>query len=300
MEGLTVITNPYNYNAWKIYNEGSEEIIRSEPKLYHGKRCTDDWRREHIYEMCGLPVDYKEISRNDDHPAISATKQYRMLTAEALRSNHGVIAAGGFCNYAPALVGGIQEAYGSEIRIGVIWIDAHPDCHIAEEEADGTRLVAVPVSVMLGTTLEKYRTEICGLKVPIAGNCFLAAGVRIMDETAAAVYERTGVKWIQSDRFSDHTYFQKVVDDLAEHSDILFVSVDADIMNPRYVPSYIKSVSLGETPESVAENVRIVMRTGKVAVLSMFCFDFDLYEKHGEITSASGRKILAEAVKEWR
>ena len=78
------------------------------------------------------------------------------------------------------------------------------------------------------------------------------------------------------------------------------LAIDADILKTEAIPAYIKAVPYGQEVETVARNAGIVMDTGKVAAVSLFCFDFDRYDQGGEQTYASGAAILGECLSRWQ
>lgn len=82
--------------------------------------------------------------------------------------------------------------------------------------------------------------------------------------------------------------------------DVLYLSVDIDILKSEYIPAYAKTVPGGHDIETVMRNIRIVMNTGKVAAYSMFCVDFDHYEQNGEWMYRNGMKLIAAGLENWK
>ncbi len=300
---LSVIESPYMYNAWKAGIDGNgKEYFESQEKYFTGPRTSDWFRENKVYDAAGVPVDITVLDHTKDpgsQPCAAVTRQVSDLVFRAVSDGSKAVMVNGYCNYAPAVAGGIQRAIGPDRTLGLIWIDAHSDCRIVTAD-EPRRLVAVPMSTMLGKTLDGYRTQVCRLAEPIIGSNIVAGDVRFMDETSGGIFEKEGVIRLDGTAFADRKRWEDEVGSLAERVDAIYISVDADILKAQYIPSYIKAVPYGHDPETVAENVAAAVRTGKAAALSLFCFDFDLWENGGETTCRSAACILESALKNWK
>lgn len=303
--GLTVIECKYNYNGWNVDCSKGKPIYSSEIKLYQYPRATDFYHETKVYEAAGLPieiynVDFERYRQNYPQPCFGVTRDFSDAVCKGVEKGNAVFIAGGFCNYAPAIVGGIQRAIGEDKKIGVVWVDAHADCQIAETASGPRRFVGLPMSLMLGLTLEDFRREACGLERPCLGDHVVAGDLRIMDEETAAILQTQGVHWLDATGFNNEDMWREAITRLAEKVDAIFLSVDADILSSEYVPSYFKTVPYGHDLETVKRNVRIVMESGKVAAFSTFCFDFDNYYQNGLRTAESGAEIIRAGLGNWR
>ena len=294
MKKLTVLECPFRYSAWKAVSDHGREEYISAVNAYQGNTCMHEWHRRNVYAQYNGE---KEFTALTGDCAETITENCALAVKKAMAEDSVFLMTGGYCNYAPAIAGGLQEGL-KDKRIGVIWMDAHADCCIAEGK-ESMRFVAVPTSTMLGLTLPKYRENICHLHTPIPGNDFLASGVRIMDEETAQIYTDSHVIWLDQSAYESDR-FEAEVQALSERTDVIYLSIDADILHPKYVPSYIKAVPFGCDPETVSRKAASVMKTGKVKAVSLFCFDFDLYQNDGEITEESGRKILESILQNWQ
>lgn len=136
-KGLTVVECPYNYNAWTVDCTAGTPVYSSELKLYEGRRDVDLYHETNLYQAMGLPVeihgvDYGRYKEEYPQPCLGVTREFSDAVYAGVRKGDFVLVAGGFCNYAPAIAGGIQRAIGQDKKIGVVWMDAHADCQIAE------------------------------------------------------------------------------------------------------------------------------------------------------------------------
>lgn len=303
MKGLSVVECKYCYNKWRVEIKNGKPAFTSKIREHQQPRTVDLYHQEHVYEKAAVPVeihevDYKNYMQYEPYEGI--TRAFSDAVCESVSKGFAVMIAGGYCNYAPAVVGGMQRAAGTDKTIGVIWMDAHADCRIPEKLDEPVRLVGVPMSTMLGLTLEDYRKNTCGLLVPCKGENILASDMRIMDEMSAETLYEAKVNWLDASVYEDEPAWRKAVAELAAKTDMIYLSVDADILKPEYVPAYEKTVPYGHSLDVVKRNVRIALETGKVCAFSLFCFDFDHYERGGERTCKSALEIVETALESWK
>ena len=301
--GLKVIECKYCYAEWDASLDHNKEIFTSKINEFKQRRDVDLYHLCGVYRTAGIPVeiddiDYKETEARQPHEAI--TRSISDSVCQGVASSKAVILAGGYCNYAPAVAGGIQRAIGKDKKIGVVWIDAHTDNQRLEDYNEPVRLVAVPMSTMVGQTLPDYRTRVCGLEVPIDGRNVIVSDARITDPDEEINYTNAGIHKICAATFQDNSKWQEAINKLSDSVDALYLSVDADILKHEYIPAYEDVVLGGHDIEIVMNNIATVINTGKVSAMSLFCIDFDHYERNGGFTYLSGMKLLASALNNWR
>jgi len=153
---------------------------------------------------------------------------------------------------------------------------------------------------MLGQTYEYWRKDICGLKKPIEGAHLLIGDTRANEGEMDHTMEKAGVIHVSHDQFACCNIWQKKVNDFAKDVDAIYLSVDVDILNKKYIPAYEKEVENGHDIETVMQNIHAVMNTGKVNAFSMFCLDFDHYEHGGKETYRNGMKLISSGLEAWK
>lgn len=305
VSGLTVIEYPYCYNAWDVEMIQGKPIFHSQiKKLMH--RETDAYHKSQVFQTMGVPVTIEDINypgSQEGSPYKVVTKNVSDCVCAALKRGDAVLFAGGYCNFAPAIAGGLQRAIGTDKKIGVIWIDAHADCRIPGQTAfSPTRLVSVPMAVLSGiadSALLDYRKNICGLTVPCSGENIIASDIRIMDEETGHNLMSAGILKLDASEFASEETWKQRVDELAQRVDAIYVSVDADILKHQYIPSYCKHVPFGQELSTVARNVATATSTGKVCALSLFCFNFDDKPEEATQTYQSSIAIIRNALASW-
>ena len=117
--GLTVIECKYCYNKWRVDCSGGTPVFTSELKEFQQPREVDLYHACGAYSAMGVPVeihnvDYENYSQYA--PYAGVTRDYSDAVYSALSQGRAVLAAGGYCNYAPAILGGLQRALGAHRR----------------------------------------------------------------------------------------------------------------------------------------------------------------------------------------
>ncbi|WP_338149005.1 arginase family protein [Dysosmobacter acutus] len=183
--------------------------------------------------------------------------------------------------------------------MGLIWVDAHADNRIVETSSTPVRMVGVRLSMMAGQTLPNFRKEICGLHLPIKGEHIIASDFRIMDEPTAEALCNANILRLEASVFEDAAAWERAVKKLASEVDVIYLSVDADILKAKYIPAYEKAVPYGHDLDVVMRNIRIVMETGKIVAYSVFCIDFDHYDRGGNYTYLNGMQLVTAGLSNW-
>lgn len=303
-KGLTVIECGHCYNRWRVDTRVSPSKVISSIKPFKGPRDVEYYRKRGLYEEMGLPVEIREADfekYKQYEPYIGIMKNFSDEVCRGLKKGNAVLIPTGYCAYAPAIAGGIQRALGTDKKIGVVWIDAHADNRVVEtSELEEVRLVGIPVSAMAGQTMEKWRKEACGLEIPCEGKNILASDLRMTDEEFERNKKAAGLIHLTAAEFEDEERWKTAVSELAGRVDVIYLSVDADILRAEDIPAYEKYVPEGHTIACVSRNIQIVMETGKVVAYSLFCIDFDHYEKGGERMYESGRCLLSAGIGKWK
>lgn len=304
IKGLSVIECGYCYNRWRVVKENGGQRVISEIREFLQPRDVELYHLCGVYHKMGVPIEITEIDYENykqDAPYIGVMKNFSDEVCKGLQKGNAVLIPTGYCAHAPAIAGGIQRALGENKIIGVVWIDAHSDNRIVEtSEASEMRFVSFPVSALVGQTMEEWRKTACGLTVPCEGKNVLASDIRMLEPEFEENMRAAGIVHLTASEFADAEAWRRAVDDLAERVDAIYLSVDADILKPEYIPAYEKVVPDGHDIDCVMNNIRMVMETGKVAAYSVFCVDFDHYENDGEKTYLSGMKMIAAGLENWK
>lgn len=301
LNGLTVVEFNCRETVWRIYNKPDGFEIVDEIEPYEQRRDVDLFHECELYGKTGMPYEVCEVNPDTAplKPYQGVMKQFSDIVCEGIKKGNAVLIPTGFCMYAPAIAGGIQRAVGKAKKIGVVWVDAHCDNRVAEA-AEMTRFVGIPVSTMAGQTFESWRKEFCGLEEPVCGKNIVASDIRVIDEHCLKNMLDAEIVHLTTPDFKNEAVWKSAIDSLAERVDVIYLSVDMDILHNSFTPAYIKCVPGGHEVETVLRNVRNVMETNKVLAFSLFCADFDRYENGGETTYQNAMRIIGAALENWK
>lgn len=302
MKRLKVLECPYPYVGWYADDLDSASFT-SWTTPFKNRPMTEDFKLCGVYGAGGVPYEVAEFAREayphlSPHDAVARDLSNKVY--EAISSGWSVLVSSGYCVYAPAILGGMQRALGQDSRLGVVWIDAHADSVVlGKPGTEHATLVGIPLSTSIGLTAPEWRRKSCGLAVPCDPRNVLASDLRASDEQCLEMVCHAGVVHLREGQFEDRALWAEEVRRLADRVDAIYLSVDADILSPEYVPAYYREELGGHDPWTLLENMSSVFATGKVAALSIFCFDFDKVENERDATCLNAMRVIGGALKTW-
>lgn len=302
MERLNVLECPYPYVGWYADDLDSAGF-NSWTKPFENRSMTEDFKLCGVYGAGGVPYEIVEFDREayphlPPHEAIVQDLSDKVCTA--ISDGCSVYVSSGYCVYAPAILGGMQRALGCEARLGIVWIDAHADSVVlGKPGTEHATLVGIPLSTSIGLTAPDWRCRACGLAVPCDPRNVLASDLRASDEQCLEMVRHAGVVHLCENQFENRALWAEEVRHLADRVDAIYLSIDADILSPEYVPAYYREEPGGHDPWTLLENMSSVFATGKVAALSTFCFDFDKVGDKREVTCLNAMRVIGGALKTW-
>lgn len=295
---------PYLYAAWRVDKQNPHNVFSERKNFSSDRRALEDYHLCGVYGKAGLPYETVTIDGSpypDLEPYQAIPLHFATECQKAVQENKKVLIASGYCAFAPAIVGGLEQALGEDKKTGVVWVDAHCDNVIVEEaQHDDLRFVGFPLSTIAGQTMRDWGKQYCKLERPCPGEQILVGDGRRSGAEELHNLRQAGIPRVTEEQFEDSSYWKKQVEKLAEKVDAIFLMVDVDIMNSACVPAYFRQEPGGHDVSKVMENVRIVMETGKVAAFACFCVDFDKYSAGGDITYLNGMRVIGAGLEAWK
>ena len=157
------------------------------------------------------------------------------------------------CPSMPGLVAGLQHSGPTPepLRVGMLWLDAHPDFNTPETTRSGS-LGGMPVAVATGRALHGIRRD-AGLEPPMADRHVVMGGVRLTDPLEQHLLDTSDIEQLSVDDLrtaSDAVFLQ--LDRLAKSTDVLYVHIDMDVLDPSEVPGHGNKVPGGPTSQELA------------------------------------------------
>ena len=157
------------------------------------------------------------------------------------------------CPSMPGLVGGLQHSGPSSetIRIGMLWLDAHPDFNTPETTRSGS-LGGMPVAVATGRALARMRVE-AKLDPPLADRNIVMGGVRLTDPLEQDLLDRSAIEQLSVDdlRNGSPKVFAQL-DRLSRLVDKIYVHIDMDVLDTTEVMGHQNKVPNGPSSAELA------------------------------------------------
>lgn len=216
--------------------------------------------------------------------------------ADGLRAGQAVAMVGGNCHHVTGVLGGLQDVYGAGARIGLVWLDAHGDFNTPQTTISGS-LGGMPLAVCAGLAWPSWR-EGSHIAAPLPTDRIVLCDGRNLDPAEAALLHAVGVTIAAPAPGFLGVDFGKAARALAEHVDVIYLHIDADILDEAYMPNHVTKEPRGPSMEQVLAIIEAVMATGKVAayaVVSVFPEGVG-----GDVSVAAGSRLIGEGLALWR
>ena len=255
------------------------------------------------YTKAGVLFDYAEPDLSENERTAVETDNIGRLNgsiadhvANARRENRAILMTGGNCCHITGVVGGLQDVHGPDVKVGLVWFDAHGDYNTPQTTLSGM-LGGMPVAVCAGLAFPNWR-ELSHIKSPIPTDRIVMVDVRNLDEAEEQLVRATGVKTCQPAPGFPGEPLEPAIQELADNCDIIYLHIDSDILDERYVPNHGTVEPNGPSMDEVMAALDVVMNTGKVAVLALV----SIYgEGEGaDISIASGIEVLERGLASWQ
>jgi len=157
------------------------------------------------------------------------------------------------CPSMPGLVAGLQHSGPTHevIRVGMLWLDAHPDFNTPETTRSGS-LGGMPVAVATGRALHQIRLD-ATLDPPLADRYIVMGGVRLTDPLEQHLLDSSMIEQLTVEdlRTASDAVFEQL-DRLAAITDRLYIHIDMDVLDEREVMGHGNKVPGGPTSEELA------------------------------------------------
>jgi arginase len=192
------------------------------------------------------------------------------MVAENWRS--GVLTVGllGNCTSVIGVLGGLQNsgAEGGLRDVGLVFIDAHGDFNVPETTLSGM-LGGMPVAVSAGMALHNLRRE-SGLDPGIPTEHIVMGAVRDLDPLERELVEESRIQHLSTEDLADRPELVRAqIERLARSTDVIYVHIDMDVLDPREVPGHPLTVPNGPTSLELASALTEMFRHPKVAALGI-------------------------------
>jgi arginase len=163
------------------------------------------------------------------------------------------------CNGLMGMLAGHQRASGSwkPLKVGLVWIDAHGDFNTPETSLSGM-MGGMPVAISTGHCLHHIRRA-CGLDPPLPISYVTMVGVRDTDPWEQNRIDTYKIPQITvPDLKSGSPRIYEEMERLAGLTDLIYVHVDLDILDPEDIPGANLPVENGPTADELGDALEMM------------------------------------------
>lgn len=200
------------------------------------------------------------------------------------------------CPSMPGLVAGLQRSgpTAAPLRIGMLWLDAHPDFNTPETTRSGS-LGGMPVAVATGRALTRMRLD-AKLDPAMQDEHVVMGGVRLTDPLEQELLDASRIQQVSVDdlRTRSAAVFAQL-DRLHRETDKLYIHIDLDVLDPREVMGHGNKVPNGPSSEELAMLFEEIFRRYPKA--SAIGFATIPSSDEGGLSIAAVNRMIAAAVR---
>ena len=200
------------------------------------------------------------------------------------------------CPSMPGLVAGLQRSGATRepIKIGMLWLDAHPDFNTPETTRSGS-LGGMPVAVATGRALQVMRLD-AKLDPPLPDRHVVMGGVRLTDPLEQHLLDNSMIEQLSADDLRNMTpAVWGQLDRLNQLTDKIYVHIDMDVLDPREVMGHGNKVPNGPSSEQLAKLFEAIFT--KYPKASAIGFATIPATDEGGLSIAAVNRMIAAAVR---
>src|SRR5438477_2522679 len=215
------------------------------------------------------------------------------LVSEERRSGYLPVGLLANCNGMLGMLSGLQHSGpgAKPLRVGMVFIDAHGDFNTPETTLSGM-LGGMPVAIAAGQCLTRMRMK-AGLEPAIPTRHIVEVCVRDTDPLEQELLDRSEIQQLTLDDVRTRSAnLHKEMKRLSELTDVIYVHVDMDALDPREVSGHPLTVPGGPTSLDLAAALTEMFKYEKVAAFGVASTPFDDHDKAGLSRQAAYNLIL--------
>jgi arginase len=152
------------------------------------------------------------------------------------------------CSALMGMLAGLQHSgpTARPLRVGLVFIDAHGDFNTPETTLSGM-LGGMPVAISAGMGLERLRLK-SGLDPALPQRHIVLAAVRDTDPLEQDLLDRSAVEFLSTEDIKSRSAnVDRQMKRLSELTDLIYVHVDMDVLDPKEVVGHPLTVPGGPT-----------------------------------------------------
>jgi arginase len=182
-----------------------------------------------------------------------ALGDFARIVAQNERDGYFTVGLYATCPSMPGMIAGLQHSGpdGKLLRIGMLWLDAHPDFNTPETTRSGS-MGGMPVAIATGRALKNLRLD-ATLDPPLRDEDVVMGGVRLTDPLEQDLLDHSKIQQLSvSDIRQITPAVWRQLDRLNAQVDKLYIHIDMDVLDPREVSMHVNKVQGGPSSEELA------------------------------------------------
>ena len=197
------------------------------------------------------------------------------------------------CSALMGMLGGLQHSGPTSVplRVGLVFIDAHGDFNTPETTLSGM-LGGMPVAISAGLGLTRLRLK-SGLDPALPERNIVLAGARDVDPLEQDLLDRSAVERMSVEDIKTRSpSIAAQMKRLESATDVIYVHVDMDVLDPPEVAGHPLAVPGGPTSLELAAALTEIFRHDKAAAFGVASTPSGDQDREGRSRQAAYNLIL--------
>src|SRR5213082_2126443 len=230
-----------------------------------------------------------------NHLALASGDMTKLVAEERRKGNLpiGLLAN---CNGLLGMLSGLQHSGPSAkpLRVGMVFVDAHGDFNTPETTLSGM-LGGMPVAIAAGQCLTRMRIK-AGLEPAVPTRHIVEMCVRDTDPLEQELLDRSDIQQLTlEDVRTRSANLHREMKRLSETTDVIYIHIDMDVLDPREVPGHPLAVPGGPTSIELAAALTEMFKYEKVAAFGVASTPYGEKDQTGISRQAAYNLILGAA-----
>jgi arginase len=225
-----------------------------------------------------------------------AEGQLAKVVADERRNGNLPVGLLANCSSILGMLSGLQHSGPSAkpLRVGMVFVDAHGDFNTPETTLSGM-LGGMPVAIAAGQCLTRMRIK-TGLEPAVPTRHIVEVCVRDTDPLEQELLDRSEIQQLTlEDVRTRSANLHAAIKRLSESTDVIYIHVDMDGLDPREVPGHPLTVPGGPTSLELAAALTEMFKYEKVAAFGVASTPYGDKDKTGVSRQAAYNLILGAA-----
>ncbi len=176
------------------------------------------------------------------------------------------------------------------LRVGLVYLDAHADFNLPETTMSGM-LGGMDVAVAAGLCLTRLRLK-TGLDPALPTRYIVFGGLRDVDPLEQELLDRSDCAFLSVDDLRRTSpELDRQMERLGRLTDVIYVHIDMDVLDPSEVRGHSLNVPLGPTSRELAVVIERMFRHPRVGAIGIASLPFGERDPDGLSLKAAYRLI---------